>query len=980
MKTICMLDINIELFINLESSSEAPEELWELLSSVQAPNRVIFVGDESLKTDQVEYHLKNYNIQDTIKINYVWNDLSEELRHKILQTELKFQNHDIKLCDIVNQSSGSVQYISLAKLIKGTFKSIGKPMQINDGYNLEYFIDPSLKHPEFSNGSISFDVFLKKVEGRRLVLISDEAGMGKSTTLTHASFKLKAQHPDHWILRVDLHKHVESLKFDVCDVITLLCEHFEVTDGKFEKSLMNDLLNDGKIILMLDGLDEISPYYDKQFLVLMSELTKSPIKQIWLTMRPHLADDIERKFKEKFWELQKFSSEDQVDFMAKYWRTKLSTKSTDKLQTFAEHLIEQISKSIEGESLSLVGIPLQTRMIADIFLDDVQQNLKHETNVFELPEHFDILWLFEEFMIKKIKITSSERGEIVGTEKARNEVEDVDILGNHESLAIRLLFLKDEEDFNSPTIILDEDFFELDVDDDQLQRYGIITVEPDSKTFFIHRTYAEYFVARFIARVFKKKSNLYFIPEAVKLLCRVTVVRNGTILTFLDLLMKQFILKSAIDKKILKKVAFFIKKKFKDIKFKFVSLSITLKKVFLSKFLFECLYKLPDDILTIDIIRHFLELAAMSGNKSLILGVLELPGVSYENYSLQVTCISCLSACFCRFPCNVIEMEEECLTFEQIKNETFSEKISLEFFQKRSIMDEFQKIIKIGPFGKALLRNHFIDYHKCYLQSLPIKPEAGLSKYVLKYFRLFLDHRWSVIQKIYDTECDNEIIAISNFFVFFLEGLILATDYKNEDHDQIVLIFKWLTEKFKSSETLKLFTDTFLTLAISRVKWKASADEIISVLKDQIGDEGFLKCLKDSPNFSYAIYSNKENFINLLKHCSKLFTKNELKVFISSSKASMKENLITSLMLHDSPVFLEFTLEIVRNNFSNEEILEILCDTKYKDELLIDFAIKFSDSRLIQILLDWLHDNVNEEDQRKLKLQKISNSLMNMPE
>lgn len=190
--------------------------------------------------------------------------------------------------------------------------------------------------------------------------------------------------------------------------------------------MLRDLLNKGKVILLLDGLDEICPYYEQPFYEVLLHFILSPMKQIWITLRPHLKDSLEKRFQLKSWELLPYSEINQIDFLVKYWRLRLrrdQDRSTDmKLTEFAQKLIHLISKSIGDLSNILIGIPLQAQMIAEIFFDDIKRNLKTGTTDLDLPEHFDLLWLYREFMIKKITITSSEKGETVSTEKARNEV------------------------------------------------------------------------------------------------------------------------------------------------------------------------------------------------------------------------------------------------------------------------------------------------------------------------------------------------------------------------------------------------------------------------------------------------------------------------------------------------------------------------------------------------------------------------------
>jgi Ni2+-binding GTPase involved in maturation of urease and hydrogenase len=44
------------------------------------------------------------------------------------------------------------------------------------------------------------------------MLISDTAGMGKSTVLTHLSKQIKQKFPVKWVVRIDLNDHTDALK------------------------------------------------------------------------------------------------------------------------------------------------------------------------------------------------------------------------------------------------------------------------------------------------------------------------------------------------------------------------------------------------------------------------------------------------------------------------------------------------------------------------------------------------------------------------------------------------------------------------------------------------------------------------------------------------------------------------------------------------------------------------------------------------
>jgi hypothetical protein len=96
---------------------------------------------------------------------------------------------------------------------------IGMQSQLSNGYFADQYIqrtlkssvneasaneDPQNTDPEYTGRDSSFneDELLETVRGA--VIISDTAGMGKSTILSHFYNKLKSTRPSTWVLRVNL--------------------------------------------------------------------------------------------------------------------------------------------------------------------------------------------------------------------------------------------------------------------------------------------------------------------------------------------------------------------------------------------------------------------------------------------------------------------------------------------------------------------------------------------------------------------------------------------------------------------------------------------------------------------------------------------------------------------------------------------------------------------------------------------------------
>ena len=99
------------------------------------------------------------------------------------------------------------------------------------------------------------------------MLISDTAGMGKFTVLTHLSKKIKQNFPNKWVVRIDLNDHTEALKalrgkqIDKKKAIEFLSEKMLKNIPGLEVELFKQVCEQKRkvrIVIMLDGFGEIS--------------------------------------------------------------------------------------------------------------------------------------------------------------------------------------------------------------------------------------------------------------------------------------------------------------------------------------------------------------------------------------------------------------------------------------------------------------------------------------------------------------------------------------------------------------------------------------------------------------------------------------------------------------------------------------------------------------------------------------------------
>jgi hypothetical protein len=172
-----------------------------------------------------------------------------------------------------------------------------------------------------------------------------------------------------------------------------------------------------RTVIMFDGFDEISPFYKDTVIDLLQALRQTAVEQLWVTTRPHLREELEDKLQQLSYTLQPFSEENQVEFLTKYWSLKdWFTEPNDKgketgknkLEVYAEHLVNKLAESISDKDRELTGIPLQTRMLAEAFDREVSIFYRSAKSMPELPSKLDLLGLYRRFIERKYDIYQEE--------------------------------------------------------------------------------------------------------------------------------------------------------------------------------------------------------------------------------------------------------------------------------------------------------------------------------------------------------------------------------------------------------------------------------------------------------------------------------------------------------------------------------------------------------------------------------------------
>ncbi|XP_031634299.1 uncharacterized protein LOC116347724 isoform X1 [Contarinia nasturtii] len=384
---------------------------------------------------------------------------------------------------------------------------------------------------------IGQDELVDKKNHHEIVIISDTAGMGKSTVLTSLSMKLKND-LSLWVIRINLNDYTELFNkvlnnlesefsnYDKNEVVNFLIDDLLESHKQsklktnFEKELFkNRIINRGRMAFLFDGFDEISPKYKDIVIKILQSLQNYKVERLFITTRPNMSKELERALGVFSNVLKPLSQDEQNDFLTKFWTKKLKLensggKYTDRLNTYAESITKHISKSINDEDREFIGIPLQTRIIAEIFQDEKEKQpsewqgckefLKSECATPVLPKDFTLLELYDRFVRRKFyefHLVEKKGRDFSKTDEEELADQNYNIFKKkYELLALQALFSDEElEELLSQNAIEKLNGLIEEVKSGK-HNEGIVDQIIDDKPHFIHRTFAEYFTSFSIAK------------------------------------------------------------------------------------------------------------------------------------------------------------------------------------------------------------------------------------------------------------------------------------------------------------------------------------------------------------------------------------------------------------------------------------------------------------------------------------------------
>lgn len=577
-------DVNIELlniFIRSESlvNSDFSQKIEKAFKSKVKPKLIVdYTNDSRLDIQKFtkifndpkrvfliatqEQQPSNFPVSEfhQIDFNFFWSDLSEPTKSKLLAKNIIFQGCSLKLEQLLTHDSDACNYLPLQSLLTGKLMTISENPRKNI-FSQSFYIERNFvaqrfdesqddeddddeksfrtrgknflrnifglqrrKERKVSSALMNFDELSENAEERKVLIISDVAGTGKSTTLFHIAERLKAKFPRRWVALVDLKQHIDAfsaivkLSHSPCNFCDFLLRYIVKPEKTFDDKLFVQLYCEGKCVFLFDAFDEISPHFKELMLSMVKSFDVKLGNQLWLTTRTHLQHNLENALGQLSFGIAPLTEENQVELLVQLWTSECS-ESEGKVENIAQELIRKLSAKLSKDKSDFVGLPLQVRMIAEFYNADSIS-----------VENLNFYTIYKSFVQKLIAIWM-DKGELSKIEQSEIHMQSSGVLSVHHQIALKYLF----------GIEFYIDYDELEWSKEKVARVGIIHFEASTGNVrFIHETFAEYFVAEFVIAnlITMRDVTAKCLPEL--LFCLTTAKQHEMIRVFLDRALENF--------------------------------------------------------------------------------------------------------------------------------------------------------------------------------------------------------------------------------------------------------------------------------------------------------------------------------------------------------------------------------------------------------------------------------------------------------
>lgn len=334
----------------VEEVTKLYERITDILSENNQNKKLILIAsNEDADKNNCKEILSERNSLVDYKDKFCYDELSVSSKEKVLAKPIHFQGEEMTVDQIVHKKIANAIFDQeiLSKLIEGKIFSVEDSKAFYSNSHLSYVKDIYIDRQfEDSTNTISSEEelsFALNDSPKKVIILANDPGAGKSTTLTGIARKMKVSGQNRhriWIERINLNDYADkdhpfglhTINFKENDkdkAIRFLSNwiNLQASNDALNIKLQSNLLeaslqNSGNmnLVIMFDGFDEICPDYESNVTVLIKALLATELTQIWVTSRVHKKDHLENQLNASAYTLQPLTDLEQKLFLDKYWK------------------------------------------------------------------------------------------------------------------------------------------------------------------------------------------------------------------------------------------------------------------------------------------------------------------------------------------------------------------------------------------------------------------------------------------------------------------------------------------------------------------------------------------------------------------------------------------------------------------------------------------------------------------------------------
>lgn len=375
-KSICATyGLNVKPFLIIDCESENGIKIAEIerkLADKGIEKRVILITNSA--TTSVDH-------TGTCIIAHQWHDLGEECQTKLMTKHIFMQGEKIPLTYILTADSPALNMLSIQDLIDGKV-CVGDKIE-SAGFE-EIFVKRMLREGE-SNEMVSSEA-LFSFATKKVILISEIPGMGKTTQFKMLSAEQKIRNPKNFVVFWKLKKFLGcyqndsniTLNFDnINEIFDFLCQKVLHYDG-FNAKVFKEMFDKGRVTFFVDGFDEITSCLKQQFVTnILSALDGLKKHDILISTRPDYEDNLKEKLNAVVYKLEPFSPKEKVEFCRKYLKSK-NLENTMPTEAIIDKIIKGVNKVSRSWGYASSN-PLLMQKVADLYcMDPTVEATEHD--------------------------------------------------------------------------------------------------------------------------------------------------------------------------------------------------------------------------------------------------------------------------------------------------------------------------------------------------------------------------------------------------------------------------------------------------------------------------------------------------------------------------------------------------------------------------------------------------------------------------